>query len=691
MPKTPDESARKLRMRVEATITSGSGIPSNTPPLEETELLHELRVHQLELEVQNEELRLAQSELVAERARYADLYNRAPVGYCTISEQGLILESNHTASTMLGVVQGTLVTQPITRFILPEDQDIFYLYRMQLFKTGGSQACELRMVKQDGSELWVWVEAALVQDTDGVSTCRVVLSDITNHKRSEKALLRSEERAKKSMDSLIEGCQIIGYDWRYVYLNDSAAQHGRKPKDAFIGRTMMEEYPGFEETETFYFLKKSMEKRVSQRFENEFVYQDGSKGWFELSVQPVEEGIFILSNDISSRKLAEEEKARLESQLHQAQKMESVGSLAGGVAHDFNNKLCVILGCAYLASVGSDPDKLQHYLEEIREAAEQSADLTRQLLAFARKQTIIPKVLNLNEVVTKILKMLRRLIGEDIILAWQPAPDLWHIKVDPSQIDQILANLCVNARDSITGTGTITIETENCTIYADYCAHYVDVVPGDYVRLVVSDTGCGMTHETLERIFEPFFTTKEMGKGTGLGLATVFGIVKQNNGFISVHSKPGGGTTFTISLPRYVDTSEQTAEEGVETPVPRGVGTILLVEDEYAILSMTTTILTNLGYTVLSASSPTEAIGLVKEHTGEICLLITDVIMPEMNGKDLAFKLQSLHPHLKCLFMSGYTADIIARHGVLDEGVNFIQKPFSMSDLAAKVGEVLGD
>jgi nitrogen-specific signal transduction histidine kinase len=393
--------------------------------------------------------------------------------------------------------------------------------------------------------------------------------------------------------------------------------------------------------------------------------------------------------DINEFKKAEEEKLALVQQLHQAQKMESVGSLAGGVAHDFNNKLSVILGHAYMALTGL-PENLpaRDNLEEIRKAAEQSADLTRQLLAFARKQTIVPKILDLNETIASMLKMLQRLIGENVKLIWQPGPCLWLIKFDQSQIDQILANLCVNARDAMTDGGSITIETGNCVIDDDYSTHHLEVVPGEYVRLVVSDNGGGMDKETLDRIFEPFFTTKEMGKGTGLGLATVFGIVKQNSGFINVYSEPGLGTTFTIYLPRHAGTVQAKKEDDT-LPIPTGIEVILLVEDELAILNLAASILTTQGYSVLPAATPTEAIRLAQDHSGTISLLITDVIMPEMNGKELANSLKSLYPHIRCLFMSGYTADAIAQHGVLEEGVNFIQKPFSLPALAAKVRDVL--
>ena len=394
--------------------------------------------------------------------------------------------------------------------------------------------------------------------------------------------------------------------------------------------------------------------------------------------------------DISELKRAEEEKSRLEDQLHQAQKMESVGRLAGGVAHDFNNMLSVIIGQANLALMDLDPAQPIHVaLEEIRKAAERSADLTRQLLAFARRQTVAPKVLDLNQTVAGTLAMLQRIIGENIELSWRPGEDLWPVRMDPSQIDQILANLCSNSRDSIAESGKIVIETGNCTIDASYCAHNPGFVPGEYLKLAVSDNGSGMDKEVLPHVFEPFFTTKVVGKGTGLGLATVFGAVKQNNGFINVYSEPGLGTTFTIYLPRLREGAAREApEEAVPTP-EGGKETILLVEDEGAVLKMAEMILTRKGYSVLTANSPGEALRLAAEHAGAISLLVTDVVMPGMSGRELADELLKSHPGLKRLFMSGYTSDIIAHHGVIDEGVHFIQKPFTMADLAHKVRKVL--
>jgi two-component system, cell cycle sensor histidine kinase and response regulator CckA len=372
--------------------------------------------------------------------------------------------------------------------------------------------------------------------------------------------------------------------------------------------------------------------------------------------------------------------------------MESVGRLAGGVAHDFNNMLNVILGHTELALddlPGNSP--LRDDLDEIRKAAERSANLTRQLLAFARKQTVEPRILDLNETITSMLKMLQRLIGEDIDLLWKPGARLALVRIDPGQVDQVLANLVVNARDAIGHqNGKVTIETANARFDEEYCADHAGFTPGEYVMLAVSDDGCGMDEETRANIFEPFFTTKATGQGTGLGLATIYGITKQNDGFVNVYSEPGKGSTFRIYIPALGAESRQ--EDGASTLNTAPVGgneNILIVEDEAAILNMARAMLTPLGYNILTASTPSEALRVARDCECKIDLVITDVVMPEMNGRDLAEQMQALYPGLKNLFMSGYTANVIAHQGVLDKGVNFIQKPFSQKDLAEKVRKVL--
>jgi PAS domain S-box-containing protein len=416
--------------------------------------------------------------------------------------------------------------------------------------------------------------------------------------------------------------------------------------------------------------------------------KDGTLYTEEATISPVRDGLGQIVNYVAvSRDITDD--LQMVAQFQQAQKMETIGLLAGGIAHDFNNMLTVILGNAELALLNGDlTPSLHTNLERIIEAANHSTDITRKLLAFARKQTITPLTLDLNLTVKTMLKMLRHLIGENINLAWLPGVDLGPVKMDPVQIDQILANLCVNARDAITDVGKITIETGNAVFDEPYCAEHVGCTAGEYTLLAVSDDGCGMEKEILAQIFEPFFTSKGLGQGTGLGLSTVYGIVKQNHGLVNVYSEPGKGTTFRIYLPRCAGPAVYIQPEAA-AEIPLGHGeTVLLVEDEAALLELGKRMLERLGYRVLAAATPVEAMGQAEAHASELHLLITDVIMPEMNGPDLAKQLQALHPGLKILFMSGFPANVLASQGVLDEGINFINKPFSMKELAVKVQEV---
>ena len=697
--KTPQ--ADEMRSQVEKIVRDkAASLPEDQrvlSPEEARQTLHELRVLQIELQMQNEELHQAQAELEAERARYFDLYHLAPVGYLTVSEKGLIMEANTFAAILLGVTRGTLIKQLFSQFILPEDQDLYYRHRKKLLKTSEPQACELRLLKKDGTIFWTLLEARTTQDGQGASLSRVVLSDITEQKLKEKVLQESEVRFRELFNRMSSGVAVYevvdnGGDFIFRDFNPAAEKIEKVSRKDIIGKRVSEAFPGVETFGVFEVFQRVWQTGKPEYYP-ENIYKDERDigSWRENWVFKLPTGeIVAIYNDITERKRAEDEKTRLEAQLHQAQKMESVGRLAGGVAHDFNNMLAVILGHAELALIKIGPEQPFHAdLEEIRKAAERSANLTRQLLAFARKQTITPKVLDLNETVEGMLKMLRILIGEDIDLAWLPGKGAGPVKVDPSQIDQILANLCVNARDAIAGVGRITIETNTTTFDEGYHSHHLDFEPREYVQLIVSDNGCGMDKETLANVFEPFFTTKEEGKGTGLGLATVYGIVKQNKGFINVYSKPGKGTTFTIYLPRHEGVA-QVQEEGAAELALGGHETILLVEDEPAILNIARMMLLRLGYTVLAASSPREASRLAEEYaSSKIHLLVTDVVMPDMNGPDLARNLVSVYPHLKSLFISGYTADVVAHYGVLDKGVHFIRKPFSIKELAAKVRETM--
>ena len=397
-----------------------------------------------------------------------------------------------------------------------------------------------------------------------------------------------------------------------------------------------------------------------------------------------------LQAEANERKSAEAELARSEGQLRQSQKMEAIGQLAGGVAHDFNNLLTAITGHSELSLRRLTPtDPLHRHIEQIKKSGERAAALTRQLLAFSRKQILQPEIIDLNQVVVNMNKMLQRLIGEDVDLLMHLAADLGKVKADPNQIEQVLLNLSINARDAMPKGGRLTIETSNVRLSEEFSRDHVSVPPGHYVMLAVSDNGCGMDAQTQAHIFEPFFTTKEVGKGTGLGLATVYGIVKQSEGTIWVYSEVGRGTTFKIYLPC---TERPVKEDGVEADnfeLFQGTETVLLVEDEEVVREMATEILRDSGYHVLEAKHGHEAMKLGRQHSGTIHLMLTDVVMPQMSGRELAEQLTPLRRDMKVLYMSGYTDDAIVHHGVLEEGTAFIGKPFTPSALARKVREIL--
>jgi PAS domain S-box-containing protein len=503
-----------------------------------------------------------------------------------------------------------------------------------------------------------------------------------------KQTTESEERFRNVMENVdAVAVQGYGFDGTTQYWNKASEKLYGYTRQEAIGRSLLDLIipPEMRDDIAEEMRKMAETGRPVPSGELLLMHKDGSRvpvisHHTIVDVPGRERELFCLDIDITERKQAAAEREKLQEQLNQAQKMEAVGRLAGGVAHDFNNMLGVILGYVEFAfeKIDSSQD-LYSDLKEIQKAAQRSADLTKQLLTFARKQIVAPKVLDLNDTVDSMLKMLRRLIGEDINLLWLPAAQLWPIKIDPTQIDQILANLCVNARDAIAGVGKLTIETQIKTLGQTDDVRNTECIPGDYVMLSVTDNGCGMNKETLDNLFEPFFTTKEIGKGTGLGLATIYGIVKQNKGIINVYSEPGQGTTFKIYLPRF-HTSEETQDE-----------TILLVEDEPAILEMTRRMLERKGYSVVPAATPADAISIADTYVGKIDLLMTDVVMPEMNGRDLAKKITAIFPEIKLLFMSGYSANVITQQGVLNDGVAFMQKPFSMNELAEKIRGILDD
>lgn len=436
-------------------------------------------------------------------------------------------------------------------------------------------------------------------------------------------------------------------------------------------------------------LWRSVEQGGRCVIEYRFPSPDGGFRWFEGNGEVLtdESGKAVrmvgVCADISDRKQAE-------MRLQQAQKMEVTGRMAGAVAHDFNNLLTVILGCC--ENLEEDPDLSgdgRDLVREIHQAGSRAAALTRQMLAFSRQQVLQARVLNLNDVVCSTAKMLERLIGEDVALTTTLASKLWPVKVDAGQFEQVLVNLAVNARDAMPHGGRLCIETANIELDESSLRTNPDIQPGPYVKVSVSDTGCGMDEKTKARIFEPFFTTKEVGKGTGLGLATSYGIVKQSHGHITVSSEPGNGTTINIFLPKVDAASTPNLQEESHASRPGGMETVLIVEDEDLVRSFCCRCLRSQGYTVLDARNGNEALLTVEQHTGPIDLILTDVVMPEMNGRQLSEQLRATHPDLKVLFMSGYTDDAVVRHGVLEAETDFIQKPFSQGSLGQKVRELL--
>jgi PAS domain S-box-containing protein len=519
------------------------------------------------------------------------------------------------------------------------------------------------------------------------------LREAESHRERRKAvaaLRESEKRLQAILDNSPAFIFLKDTEGRYLYVNPQFGQLTPLAPEQILGKTDDEIFPPEQAAAFRANDLKVLQAGVALEFEEVAGHQDelhtSIVAKFPLrNTEGTVYAICGIATDITQRK-------SLEAQLRQAQKMEAIGRLAGGIAHDFNNLLTVIIGFSELMLL-SLPVGVPHHdsVEQIRQAGEKGASLTRQLLAFSRQQVLQPKVLDLNAVVANMDTMLQRVIGEDIDLLTMLSPSLTSVKADPGQIQQILMNLVVNARDAMPEGGRLTIETADVVLDTDYARRHVDVSPGRYVLLAVSDTGCGMDKQTQARLFEPFFTTKAEGKGTGLGLSTVYGIVKQSGGNIWVYSEPGHGTTFRIYLPRIEEAAQAVEPDKAQEPSPRGSETILLVEDEAGVRNLAKTILQTQGYTVLEAAQGEEALRLSGQHEGLIHLMVTDMVMPEMSGRELAERLKPLRPNMKILFVSGYTDKAMLHHGELDPGMAFLQKPFTPQTLARKVREVLYD
>jgi PAS domain S-box-containing protein len=622
---------------------------------------------------------------------YRSIFENAIEGIFQSSPEGRFITVNPAMARILGYDSPEEVIEKITDlehqfYVHPESR----AEAARLEKENGIlQGFEFEAYRKNGEKIWLSANRRSVRDANGVEIYREgALEDITERKRAQDALRQSEERYR----DLVENAHDIIYSHdlqgHYTSINRAGTLiTGYTLEEALaldLDSTVAPEY--LEQAQEMLRRKLAGEKVTA--YEMEIMAKDGHRITVEANSKLVYQdgvpvGVQGIARDITHRK-------QLEDQLRQSQKMEAIGQLAGGVAHDFNNLLTAINGYSGLALQRIDANHpLRSYLEEIKKAGDRAANLTRQLLAFGRKQILQPLPINLNDVVTDMNKMLQRLIGEDVEFTAKLEPELKKIKADPGQIEQVLVNLVVNARDAMPQGGNLTIETATVELDGKYADHHLGVSPGHYAMLAVSDTGTGMDDETKARIFDPFFTTKEKEKGTGLGLSTVYGIVKQSGGNILVYSEPGHGTTFKVYLPQLAAASQKTEPVMAEPELPGGSETILLVEDEEVVRGLAVKILEQSGFNVLSASRGEEAIRLALEQTGQIDLLLTDVVMPETSGKEVADRLRELLPGLKVVFMSGYTDEAIVHHGVLDSNVAFIQKPFTPNALVRKLREVL--
>jgi two-component system cell cycle sensor histidine kinase/response regulator CckA len=555
------------------------------------------------------------------------------------------------------------------------------------FFVNGSWQGDLAHLKKNGERVIVASNLALHHGPDGKPLEILALNiDITERKRAEYELIESEKRYKRLFAESPYPMWVFDRETlQFLEVNEAAIRQYGFTRDEFLSMTIKDIRP-VEDLPRFLESTRQLSDQLSANEVWRHKRKDGQVMDVEINAHSItfdgRPGRLVLAYDITERRMLEE-------QLRQSQKMEAIGMLAGGIAHDFNNLLTAISGYTELSLRKLKPDDpIRKNLEEVAKAGDRAAMLTHQLLAFSRKQVLQPTVLDLNSVITELEKMLRRLIGDNIILESKPAEDLWLTKADAGQIDQIIMNLAINARDAMPHGGRLAIETRNIELDENYAASHLDVTPGDYVMLAVSDTGVGMSPEVRDKVFDPFFTTKEAGKGTGLGLSTVYGIVQQSGGTIWVYSEPGYGTTFKIFLPRVVD-DEDAIHRTEPKEIPNGTETVLIAEDAEQVRMLTASVLELYGYNVIEASDGEEALRHCSEHGGSIDLLVTDVVMPGMSGTELAQQINRQCPDVKVLYISGYTDDTIVHRGVLEPGTSFLQKPFTAEVLARKVRSVL--
>ena len=607
---------------------------------------------------------------------------------CIADTDGYFINLNPQWEKTLGYAKGDMEGKQFFDFIHPDDVEPTHQVISQL--VGNQEVYNFinRYRCKDGSYRWLEWRAVPVG-----KLIYAAAHDITERQINEQKLRESEERLSAIVNNARDAIFIKDTNFRYILVNQAMCDLFKIDKENLLGSTDYDLFGEKQAESVNQFDRRVLGGEFAEE-ESERIINEEKRVFHTVQV-PLRDGVGNIygvcgiARDITERKRNDQERQQLEDQLRQAMKLEAIGRLAGGVAHDFNNLLTGITGYTemLMASV-SKGDPLHEDLEEIKKAADRGAALTSQLLAFSRKQVIEPKVIDLNELVSNSARMLKRLIGEDIDLLFRPTSRLGNIKADPNQIEQVLVNLTVNARDAMPDGGKLTIETANISIDDEYARNHPEAEAGEYVMLAVGDSGEGMDEDVRQHIFEPFFTTKDKEQGTGLGLAMIYGIVKQNNGFINLYSEPGEGSLFKIYLPR-VEQKAEAWSKTEEQPIPRGRETVLLVEDEEMVRNLARKVLERYGYTVLEAVNGGDAYLQCKDYQGSIDLLLTDVIMPNMNGRQLYENIKTECPDIKVLYMSGYTQDVIAHHGVLDARTAFIQKPFAIETLARKVREVL--
>jgi two-component system cell cycle sensor histidine kinase/response regulator CckA len=637
------------------------------------------------------ERKQAEEALRRSEEKYRSIFENAVEGIFQSAPEGWFMNVNPALARMCGYETPEAMIASVKDiglqfYVDPKRRDHF---RKLLEEQGELRGLESQVYRKDGTLLWISENVRAVRDQAGqVLYYEGTVQDATDRRKAEEDLRLSEERFNKAFRSSPEGITISTLaDGRYLEANDSFLQMMGYERNELIGKTAVELNIWANPDARFALIRKFQSDHLVREHETSFRNKAGEPRLVQISGEAIQlQGqscLLAITRDITDRK-------QLEEQLRQAQKMEAVGQLAGGIAHDFNNLLGIILGYSDLLLDGLRPDDPRRKkIQMIHESGQKAAAVTRQLLAFSRQQVLQATVLNLNNVVSEVERLLRPLIREDIALAVHLAPELQRVRADRGQIEQILMNLVVNARDAMPDGGTITVETANVEVDENYALTHVPHKPGSYVMLAITDTGLGMDRATQARIFEPFFTTKELGKGTGLGLATVYGIVKQSEGFIWVYSEPQCGTTFKVYLPAAVGKSAERSPIGTAGRPASGTETVLVVEDEKALRELTCETLRSGGYTVLEAEDVDDAMAITRRHTGPIHLLLTDVVMPGMSGHVLADKVLALRPETKVIYTSGYTESARAEHQVRVAGRTFLQKPCARAELLHKVRELL--